>query len=468
MPNATFDPRSLAGNSTALNLDQINQAFRQSPVYQQWMQAHGKPLNGLVKLTDSERNGLGKTLENNGFQLPDGWEIDQGGNIHEETHTGRNILIGAAIAAAAFGIPAVLAAAPEAGTAAGLGGVEAGAASGVGSTVASGSLAGGAGAGLGTAAGASAAAAGANAAFDAAGNFIGPSTINAGLTTAGGSSLVDNILKYGVPLAGNVIGGVLQNNAAGKASDAQQKYLEEALAYQKQKDAEDRARQTGLDQLAKDTDARNFARLTGLDEQAQEHYLNNVATEGSRYADYSGRIAPFVASGSAANAKAAKLLGLDPSAFAVAPHPSPTGLASFSPQGPSSYVDPTSVADQLGADDRAKIDALLKSSNSNDNPNYWYGVAAQHGGYDKTGSDWLTKRIGIGDGAGKGYVGTPTVATAPPMPRTGGDASQQIPAPTNAPMITIQAPSGATKQVPADQAQHWISMGGKVLDGVAA
>ncbi len=275
-----FNPSSLANNSTALNLDQVNQAFRQSPVYQQWMAAHGKPLNGIVKLTDSERNGLGKTLENNGFQLPDGWEIDQGGNIHEETHTGRNVLIGAAIAAAAFGIPAVLAAAPEAATGAGLGGVEAGATSGVGSAVASGSLAGGAGAGLGGAAsaaatGAGAAAGGGGAAFDAAGNFIGPSTIGGSASAAGSSSLVDNLLKYGVPVAGSVVGGLIQSNAAGNSSAAQQAYLEEALAYQKEQDALNRARQTGLDTLAQQQDARNFARLTGLDQVAQQQDLRN-------------------------------------------------------------------------------------------------------------------------------------------------------------------------------------------------
>lgn len=469
-----FNPGSLAGNGSSLNLDQVNQAFRQSPVYQQWMQAHGKPLNGLVKLTDSERNGLGKTLENNGFQLPDGWEIDQGGNIHEESHTGRNLLIGAAIAAAAFGIPAVLAAAPEAATGAGLGGVEAGAASGVGSAVASGSLAGGAGAGLGGAATAAGVGAGANAAFDAAGNFIGSSTIN-GISSASAGLSGADILKYGVPLAGQVIGGVLQSKAAGNASDAQQKYLEEALAYQKEQDALNRARQTGLDQLAKYQDARNFAYTSGVDSRNyqtnQEHYRNNVGTEAGRYGDFSNNIAPFVASGSAANARAAKLLGLDTTAFQTAPRsgsrdftPSFTNFASYGPQGPQGTSVPVDAAT------KAAIAAALKQANSSDTQAGWENYLSQSGDSASKNWDYWAKRIATGEGVGKGYQGAtePTVTPAPPMPRAGGDPTQQTPAPTNAPMITIQAPNGATKQVPADQAAHWQTVGAKILQGVAA
>lgn len=441
-----FSPQSLAGNGSALNLDQVNQAFRQSPVYQQWMQAHGKPLNGLVKLTDSERNGLGKTLENNGFQLPDGWQIDQGGNIHEETHTGRNILIGAAIAAAAFGIPAVLAAAPEAAPAV---------------------------AGAGTTAGVGGAATAAGAATGATYGAAGASGLAA---AAGGSSLIDNILKYGVPIAGQVIGGVLQNNAAGKASDAQQKYLEEALAYQKEQDTLNRARQTGLDQLAKDQDARNFAFTQGVDSRnyqtSQEHYRNNVGTEAGRYGDFSNNIAPFVASGSAANARAAKLLGLDTTSFQTAPRsgsrdftPSFTNFASYGPQGPQGTPVP------VDAETKAAIAAALKQANSSDTQAGWENYLSQAGDSSSKNWDYWAHRIATGEGVGKGYAGMaqPTIYTAPnALPRAGGDPTQQTPAPTNAPMITIQAPNGATKQVPADQAKHWQKQGAKILDGVAA
>jgi hypothetical protein len=53
----------------------------------------------------------------------------------------------------------------------------------------------------------------------------------------------------------------------------------------------------------------------------------------------------------------------------------------------------------LSAADKATIDGLLKNAQSTDDPNYWYNLAAQHGGVDSTGVDWLTGRINQGDGA---------------------------------------------------------------------
>ncbi len=106
-----FNPTALNSadpSNGSMSLDQVNKAFRQSDVYKQWMQAHGKPIDGHVSLTKSEEAGLGKTLELNGFALPDGWHIDAGGNIAGDSHLARNILIGAGIAAAAFGLPAVM------------------------------------------------------------------------------------------------------------------------------------------------------------------------------------------------------------------------------------------------------------------------------------------------------------------------------------------------------------------------
>ncbi len=104
-------------------------------------------------------------------------------------------------------------------------------------------------------------------------------------TGAGGGLTYADILRYVLPTAGGVIGGIIQANAAGSASAAQQKYLEEALAYAKEKDAYDRTRQAGLD-----------------------------TQERERYGGYQGRIAPFIASGTSANARMASLLGLSPTA----------------------------------------------------------------------------------------------------------------------------------------------------------
>ena len=70
-----------------------------------------------------------------------------------------------------------------------------------------------------------------------------------------------DLLRYGLPVAGGLSSSIIQANASGKASDAQQKYLEEALAYEKESDLYKR----GVDAAA-------------------------VAKEAARYGDYQGRI----------------------------------------------------------------------------------------------------------------------------------------------------------------------------------
>lgn len=52
-----------------------------------------------------------------------------------------------------------------------------------------------------------------------------------------------------------------------------------------------------------------------------------------------------------------------------------------------------------GTDDRSRVDALLAKYQSTDDPNYWYNLVQQHGGFDATGAAWLEDRIMRGDGA---------------------------------------------------------------------
>ncbi len=123
------------------------------------------------------------------------------------------------------------------------------------------------------------------------------------------SSLIGNLLKYGVPIAGDLIGGAIQSSASSKASDAQQKYLEEALAYQKEQDAF------------------TNKRLTSLDEDARTKFGYGANLEAARYGDYTNRIAPYLATGSSANARMATLLGLQAPSNSLSPyqaHPVPT------------------------------------------------------------------------------------------------------------------------------------------------
>lgn len=169
---------------------------------------------------------------------------------------------------------------------------------------------------------------------------LGRSIFNYATGGGGGGGVGTNgIANAAIPVAGNLISGYLQSRAAGQASDAQQRYLEEALAYQKEQDAFNRTRQTGLDAQDQARWVANQTRQTGLDAQdvarygyttaqdaakygdTQQEYLANFARdenrygyktdlEASRYGDYSKRIAPYLASGASANDRMASLLGL--------------------------------------------------------------------------------------------------------------------------------------------------------------
>lgn len=244
-----FDPSVLpqGSNPDALTIDQVNIAMRNSPVWNSWMQQHGHdPAN--VHLSGSDKNGLAKTLELAGFPLPEGWEIDNSGNIREETHVGRNILIAAAIAGAAFGGYAVLAAYGSGAAAGGggaaaagsLGGVEAGATAGLGAAAAGGTLGSAAaanaflaaeGAGLLSASGAAATAASVAAeggAFTADGTFVGASTVTGevgagGVATTGaagtGASTLSRITQGAQAARG--IGGAIGSATEAAANDRQ-------------------------------------------------------------------------------------------------------------------------------------------------------------------------------------------------------------------------------------------------------
>jgi hypothetical protein len=173
---------------------------------------------------------------------------------------------------------------------------------------------------------------------------------------AGGGSLTGDLLKYAIPTAGNIVGGLIQANATSNASAAQQKYLEEALAYEKQRDAA------------------------------------AIALEGSRYANYSGNIAPYLATSQSAGTRMSSLLGLPANAAPTTTQPS---TVNYQPSATS-----TAAGSAIGAP-------------------------------------------------------TAAVTTGSPLPRaTDG---------TVAPMVTMKAPDGSTKQVNAQDVPHYQSMGAQVV-----
>ncbi len=322
-------PPSLGyGQRAEAPIDAVNQWMRSQPWYQSLIRSFGQDPNN-VHLNDAQKQAVIRAAQANGVIVDEGHngqEVDDSGNFQAKSHALRNTLIVAGIAAAAL---ATAGAAGAFGGAAAGGGAASGAgAAGAGTAGTLAGIEGGAygldaaalaslGGGAGAAGAAGAGAAGAAGAWDAAGNFIGPSTVSSVVgpsSSAGlwGLSSAD-LLRYGLPVAGGIAGSLINAHAASSASEAEQRYLEEALAYQKAKDKQD------FDYRA--------AQDTG-----------NIQREGGRYSDYQGNIAPYVAGGQAANARMLSLLGLSaaPAALparqtAPAAGPMPTGQA---PQQP--------------------------------------------------------------------------------------------------------------------------------------
>lgn len=224
------NPPSLGyGQRDGAPIDAVNQWFRSTPQYQAKLAQMGVDPNN-VRLNDQQKQELIRLAQSLGVVVDeghDGQEIDESGNFRAKGHKLRNTLIVAGIAGAA------LATMGAAGVFAGGAGAASGAASGAGAAAAGGASATSAGAGLaglagieggaaglgegalaalGTGAmgavpvGAAAAGAGAAAAggaFDAAGNFIGDTTISSIAPAGGALTTADRLAS----LAGKV-GGI--------------------------------------------------------------------------------------------------------------------------------------------------------------------------------------------------------------------------------------------------------------------
>lgn len=443
----SFDTSAVAGlkgNKSDLNLDQVNQAFRLSPIYQQWMTARGKPTNGRVTLTASERKGLEQTLRNNGFDLPGGLEIDAGGNIDTKSKLKRNILIGAGIAAAAFGIPAIAGAIGGPAAAGGLGAIEGGA-------------------------------------FGLPAAVAGGSSVASGLTAG---AIGAGALRYGLPVAADLIGTTIQAKAQNAANRAQQQYLDEALNYQKEQDAYNRKRQEDLDAEERTrygTDQerlkRNEERLARLDAEDQARYGANVEREGDRYGIFTDNIAPYLATGASSNSRMADLLGLP----APPPFTPRTGASVTRYERPYDAGD-TSEASRKFFDAVGGLDAVAHQRRGSDiaaaiNAKYpevgayadpktdgivWPGVGMLDATIDSGKGGWSFRPVGPDPKTGPARQQT----TPPPAPQTAPTSGVAQPGDARTapePEVTIQAPTGQTKRVPASQAAYWQGKGARVL-----
>lgn len=382
------DPQLGYGQKNEVQIDQVNQWMRQTPWYQAQLRAWGQD-PGHPTLTKSQSQQILKMAQGQGVVVDEGdMEVDNHGNFNPVGHKLRNTLIVGGIAAATL------------------------------------LTAGAAGAFSAAAAPSAAAATSASATAAGVGTGVGAGTL---ATVAGGAgigkTLVDYGLKYALPVVGGIVGNKIQANASAASEAAQQKYLEEALAYQKEQDAFNRARQQGLDAQ----DVARYGYSTGVDasergdsqqkylaefERGEDRYGYQTDLEKSRYGDYANRITPYLQTGASSNARMASLLGLAaPAPFDPALTPGPTRVRSTAPTlanpgtgfggGPS-----PSQRKEIDPETAAAVDAELRTLNSSDSAAYWKEKLAAHG--DSLTNNWQYWKdfMGRGDGVGKGYGGT--------------------------------------------------------------
>lgn len=95
------------------------------------------------------------------------------------------------------------------------------------------------------------------------------------------------------------------------------------------------------------------------------------------------------------------IAGPAPSGMSAAPSFGSAGASATGALAPPAAPPMSAVGQQSSfpQSDHDRLGALLQKYHSTDNPGYWDQVAADHGGFDKTGAGWLEDRIMRGDGS---------------------------------------------------------------------
>jgi hypothetical protein len=472
MPNT-----SVLGGQSEATIDQANIAMRASPWYQDQMRAWNQD-PGHPTLQAWQRDQLTRAAQANGYIVDQGHiEMDDHGNFNPIGHKLRNTIIVIGLAAA------TVATMGAAGAFAGAAGAGTGAAAGTGATVAgveggaaglsSGALAGlGTGAmgatalpALGTVAGVGGAAAAGGPVLEgiAAGGGGASTAIPVGTTLSSASAIeaakaagytIDangvvtdaanvppdyfdpgsastrsyaDILKYGLPTAGSIVGSLIAANASGNASAAQQKYLEDALAYEKENDLYNRG-------VA----------------------ANKVALEAGRYADYTGRITPFVQNATSSNDRMAALLGLP--ARPTVPSSSGGSYPSYGTQTPQGVaVSPQLTQRILDNYKSLGLTPTGPGSGPTDSAYYATQYAATGGSNPDNDRYWFGPQGRVATDAQKAGLtfGTPT---PPPISSPSGAPPVQG-APVARSLVSIRQPDGSIRTVPADQVDQYLQRG---------
>jgi hypothetical protein len=496
-------PYSVLGGQSEATIDQANIAMRGSPWYQTQMRAWGQdPGHPTLTSWQSDQirrlaqaNGY-KIDEGN-------IEVDDHGNFNPKGHKLRNTLIVVGLAAAtiatmgaagafagAAGASGAGASAAGSGAAAagGLGAVEGGA-FGVGDaalaslgTGAMGAVPVAAGAGAAAAAGAlpagvtlegTAAGPGATTIAGTAGaagtpaSLVGKKLSAEGIAAAkaagytvnedgvvmdaanvppdylqaasGSSGLVSNLLRYVLPVGGSLLASQIAANASSNASAAQTKYLEDALAYEKENDLYKR----GVDAAA-------------------------VQKEAARYGDYASRIQPFIDNGTTSNDRMAALMGLPARTGATSGGAYSYGGYSGggSSGGGSQGVAITPQITQKILDNYKALGLTPTGSGTGPTDTAYFAekYAATGGSTPDNDSYWFGPNGRIAKEARQAGVpfGTPT-PTSPTSQTPAAPAAATAPPVTGAPvaraLVKMRAPDGSVQDVPADQVDHYLQRG---------
>lgn len=241
---------SVAPTQNGIALDDFNAGLRASPAWQQFVQAAGYKLDGSpIKLTSHQRIALRAKLAQAGITLPPGVEIDPAGNVNQDQGWSRYkkpVLTGLAIAGATLATMGAAGFGPLAGVM-GHGAAAAAAGSGAGGTAATGSAALTAIPGAANVSALSDLAAlgigGSTAAPAAAGSVVAPTVATVARRSTGniGRNYGD-LLRYGLPVAGGLIGQRMASNADRDAAEMELAATREALADAREQRDYDRAR----------------------------------------------------------------------------------------------------------------------------------------------------------------------------------------------------------------------------------
>jgi hypothetical protein len=267
------------------------------------------------------------------------------------------------------------------------------------------------------------------------------------------ATAVATIIAATAAAAGTTVAAHMQSGAAEEGLKAQTKASEEALAYQKEQDAYDRARQARLDEL-------NISR-----------YNFGVAQEGRRYGDYTANIAPYLATGSSANARMAQILGLAPPAPytpTMAPSAAPTSASAPAGEDYQGWFTQQIAGKPFNQQTLLDLEPTLNAAGWRLTPP---NAAGERTKVQTPTGEWV--RVGFGEGkpvwVPQGVITEPlpmptkSPAASPATPQSPRVTTEPVGTPQPLKTVQMRAPDGTVQAVPVEAVAHYKSLGAEVI-----